>query len=85
MPGFTHLKNAQPISFAHYILAYVEIFNRDKKRLIKNFDSLKETLWVLVHYQVHHLILTETLQQKNLVLKFLQVIQLILFRTETLF
>ena len=42
MPGFTHLKNAQPISFAHYILAYVEIFNRDKKRLIKNFDSLKE-------------------------------------------
>ena len=42
MPGFTHLKNAQPISFAHYILAYVEIFNRDKKRLIKNFDSLEE-------------------------------------------
>ena len=42
MPGFTHLKNAQPISFAHYILAYVEIFNRDKKRLINNFDSLKE-------------------------------------------
>ena len=24
MPGFTHLKNAQPISFAHYLLAYVE-------------------------------------------------------------
>ena len=35
MPGFTHLKNAQPISFAHYILAYVEMFNRDKKRLEK--------------------------------------------------
>ena len=42
MPGFTHLKNAQPISFAHYILAYVEMFNRDKKRLINNFNSLKE-------------------------------------------
>ena len=42
MPGFTHLKNAQPISFAHYILAYVEIFNRDKKRLLNNFGSLKE-------------------------------------------
>ena len=32
MPGFTHLKNAQPISFAHYLLAYVEMFDRDKKR-----------------------------------------------------
>ncbi len=42
MPGFTHLKNAQPISFAHYILAYVEMFTRDKKRLMNNFHSLKE-------------------------------------------
>ncbi len=42
MPGFTHLKNAQPISFAHYILAYVEMFSRDKQRLINNFISLKE-------------------------------------------
>ncbi len=42
MPGFTHLKNAQPISFAHYILAYIEMFNRDKKRLINNFNNLKE-------------------------------------------
>ena len=32
MPGFTHLKNAQPISFAHYLLAYIEMFKRDKKR-----------------------------------------------------
>jgi argininosuccinate lyase len=36
MPGFTHLKNAQPISFAHYLLAYVEMFIRDKKRLKNN-------------------------------------------------
>tara|TARA_Y100001970_G_scaffold281979_1_gene393867 strand:- start:1443 stop:2822 length:1380 start_codon:yes stop_codon:yes gene_type:complete len=42
MPGFTHLKNAQPISFAHYILAYVEMFSRDKQRLINNLISLKE-------------------------------------------
>ncbi len=42
MPGFTHLKNAQPISFAHYILAYVEMFIRDKKRLKNNFSSLME-------------------------------------------
>ena len=42
MPGFTHLKNAQPVSFAHYILAYVEMFGRDKKRLENNFEKLKE-------------------------------------------
>ena len=42
MPGFTHLKNAQPISFAHYMLAYVEMFQRDKKRFFNNFDSLLE-------------------------------------------
>ena len=29
MPGFTHLKNAQAISFGHYLMAYVEIFSRD--------------------------------------------------------
>ena len=42
MPGFTHLKNAQPISLAHYLMAYVEIFKRDKKRFINNLDSLNE-------------------------------------------
>jgi|TARA_B100001079_G_scaffold138623_1_gene118813 argininosuccinate lyase len=42
MPGFTHLKNAQPISFAHYILAYVEMFSRDRQRLKNNFTNLKE-------------------------------------------
>jgi len=42
MPGFTHLKNAQPISFAHYLLAYVEMFKRDKKRFIDNIKYLDE-------------------------------------------
>ena len=42
MPGFTHLKNAQPISFAHYILAYVEMFIRDKRRFKNNFYNLQE-------------------------------------------
>ena len=42
MPGFTHLKNAQVISFAHYLLSYVEIFNRDKKRFSNNLESLNE-------------------------------------------
>jgi argininosuccinate lyase len=36
MPGFTHLKNAQPVLFSHYLLAYVEMFKRDKIK-IKNF------------------------------------------------
>mgnify|MGYP001191267879 CR=1 FL=1 len=42
MPGFTHLKNAQPISFAHYLLAYVEIFKRDKRRFTNNIEILNE-------------------------------------------
>ncbi len=42
MPGFTHLKNAQAISFAHYLMAYIEIFNRDKKRFKNNLDNLDE-------------------------------------------
>jgi len=42
MPGFTHLKNAQAVSFAHYLLAYIEMFNRDKKRFANNLISLDE-------------------------------------------
>ncbi len=42
MPGFTHLKNAQAISFAHYLMAYVEMFKRDKKRFFNNLESLEE-------------------------------------------
>ena len=42
MPGFTHLKNAQAISFAHYLMSYVEMFNRDKKRYSNNLNSLIE-------------------------------------------
>ena len=42
MPGFTHLKNAQAVSFAHYLLAYVEMFIRDKKRFSHNLENLSE-------------------------------------------
>ncbi len=42
MPGFTHLKNAQPVSFAHYLMAYVEMFERDKRRFNNNLHSLNE-------------------------------------------
>ncbi|AGX86263.1 argininosuccinate lyase [Candidatus Symbiobacter mobilis] len=33
LPGFTHLQVAQPVSFAHHLLAYVEMFDRDTQRL----------------------------------------------------
>ena len=42
MSGFTHLKNAQAVSFGHYLMAYVEMFLRDKKRFLNNLDSLNE-------------------------------------------
>jgi argininosuccinate lyase len=33
MPGYTHLQRAQPLTFAHYVLAYAQMFMRDVKRL----------------------------------------------------
>lgn len=34
LPGFTHLQVAQPVSFAHHLLAYVEMFERDAQRML---------------------------------------------------
>jgi argininosuccinate lyase len=34
LPGYTHLQVAQPVSFAHHLLAYVEMFARDAERLV---------------------------------------------------
>jgi argininosuccinate lyase len=34
MPGFTHLQVAQPVSFGHHLLAYVEMLERDRERLL---------------------------------------------------
>ena len=33
MPGYTHLQRAQPVLFAHHLLAYVDMFERDKGRI----------------------------------------------------
>ena len=38
MPGYTHLQRAQPVLFAHHLLAYVDMLDRDKQRLR---DALK--------------------------------------------
>jgi argininosuccinate lyase len=35
MPGFTHLQVAQPVTFGHHLLAYVEMFERDRTRLVE--------------------------------------------------
>lgn len=42
MPGFTHLQTAQPVTLGHHLLAYVEMFGRDRERAkdaIKHMDS----------------------------------------------
>ena len=40
MPGYTHLQKAQPISFAHHMMAYFEMLKRDSERLL---DTKKRT------------------------------------------
>ncbi|GAB3626379.1 argininosuccinate lyase [Pandoraea terrae] len=34
LPGFTHLQVAQPVTFGHHLLAYVEMFSRDAERMV---------------------------------------------------
>lgn len=40
MPGYTHLQKAQPITFAHHLMAYFEMLKRDRSRLM---DAYKRT------------------------------------------
>jgi argininosuccinate lyase len=43
MPGFTHLQVAQPVTFGHHMLAYVEMLNRDRGRLADARERLNES------------------------------------------
>ena len=43
MPGYTHLQIAQPITFGHHLLAYVEMFGRDRGRLADCRRRLNES------------------------------------------
>ncbi|WP_074381455.1 argininosuccinate lyase [Bartonella doshiae] len=43
MPGFTHLQIAQPITFGHYIMAYVEMFGRDLSRMRNAVERMNES------------------------------------------
>ncbi len=42
MPGFTHLQPAQPVTFGHHLLAYVEMFGRDRGRFADARARLNE-------------------------------------------
>ncbi len=43
IPGYTHLQRAQPVSFAHHLMAYFWMLERDKGRLV---DSLERVNWL---------------------------------------
>jgi argininosuccinate lyase len=43
MPGFTHLQTAQPITFGHHLLAYVEMLGRDRGRFVDAAKRLNES------------------------------------------
>ncbi len=42
MPGFTHLQPAQPVTFGHHLLAYVEMFARDRSRFADAWKRMNE-------------------------------------------
>jgi len=42
MPGYTHLQNAQPVTFGHHLMAYVEMFGRDRGRFIDARERMNE-------------------------------------------
>ncbi|GGY56602.1 argininosuccinate lyase [Parvularcula lutaonensis] len=43
MPGFTHLQIAQPVTYAHHCLAYIEMLERDRLRLLSAREHLNES------------------------------------------
>src|SRR5690606_28515032 len=43
MPGFTHLQAAQPVTFGHHLMAYVEMFARDLSRVRDAAERLNES------------------------------------------
>ena len=51
MPGFTHLQKAQPVTLAHHIGAYFEMFKRDRSRLHDIHERMNYCRWVQVRWQ----------------------------------
>ena len=42
LPGYTHLQRAQPSTYAHYLMAYAEMFKRDIGRLSDCYERMDE-------------------------------------------
>jgi argininosuccinate lyase len=42
MPGYTHLQRAQPVLFSHHLMAYFEMFRRDRRRMVQCLRALDE-------------------------------------------
>ncbi len=43
MPGYTHLQRAQVVTFKHHIMAYYNMFSRDKKRILNSIELMDES------------------------------------------
>ncbi|MFJ7698704.1 argininosuccinate lyase [Lysinibacillus fusiformis] len=43
MPGYTHLQRAQVVTFKHHLMAYYNMLNRDKKRIVKAIEIMNES------------------------------------------
>ena len=43
MPGYTHLQRAQVVTFKYHMMAYYNMFNRDKKRLLSDIEIMDES------------------------------------------
>lgn len=71
IPGYTHLQHAQPVLLAHHLLAYFEMFQRDKDRF---YDCLKRTdvmplgsgALAGIPYQIDRIYIAEQLGFKNI-------------------
>ena len=82
---FYPLKNAQPISLGHYLMAYVEMFTRDKKRFKNNFESLNENPLGVCALTGTSFNIDRNYTTKKLGFKTPTIILLIQYQTEILF
>ncbi|ETS14826.1 argininosuccinate lyase [Bartonella quintana JK 73] len=66
MPGFTYLQPAQPVTFGHYMMAYVEIFGQDLSRMRDAVERMNESSLGAValagtSFPINHFMPAETL------------------------
>ena len=66
MPGYTHLQRAQPVTLAYHLLAYYQMFSRDRERFADCLRELTGSLWAAVRWRVRHTTPTDSSWLKNL-------------------